>query len=112
MDYNSFDAEFKRVLTGTKNTLKALINKFGGNVSDELIDEYPELILAMGMGIDCGVWDSDPIQEHDNSRITHQNLSVDGNNSVPVDTSSTLEEHISNPNAHQNLFIDGNANAT
>lgn len=44
MSYGSFDAEFKRSMNGTKETLKALINKLGGSVSEEKIDEYPNLV--------------------------------------------------------------------
>lgn len=44
MSYGSFDTEFKRSMNGTKATLKALINKLGGSVSEEKIDEYPNLV--------------------------------------------------------------------
>lgn len=58
--------------------------------------------------IDCGIWDSDPIAEHNTAATAHQNLTVDGNNTAAVDSSQTLEEHMANPNAHQNLIVDGN----
>lgn len=32
-----------RVSQGTKDTLKALINMMGGNITDELIDQYPAI---------------------------------------------------------------------
>ena len=44
MNYATFDSEFKRVMQSTKDTLKALINKFGGTISDEKIDQYPNFI--------------------------------------------------------------------
>lgn len=44
MSYGSFDTEFKRSMNGTKATLKALINKLGGSVSEEKIDENPNLV--------------------------------------------------------------------
>ncbi len=59
--------------------------------------------------IDCGVWDADPVAEHNATATAHANLLVDGNNVEAVDTSESLEEHMANPLAHQNLVIDGNA---
>lgn len=64
---------------------------------------------ATDKAIDCGIWDTDPVDEHNATPLTHANLLVDGNNLEVVDTSTTLEEHIANPQAHQNLVIDGNA---
>lgn len=43
----SFDSQILRVSQGTKDTLKALINKLGGSISDELIDQYPSLVNNM-----------------------------------------------------------------
>ena len=63
----------------------------------------------LAQDIDCGVWDTDPVVEHNATPYTHTVMSVDGNNVEVVDESTTLEEHIANPNAHQNLVIDGNA---
>lgn len=40
----SVEQEITRVAGGTKDTLKALINKFGGTVNDEKIDAYPSLV--------------------------------------------------------------------
>lgn len=59
--------------------------------------------------IDCGVWDTDPIAEHNATAQTHTLMEVDGNATAVSDSSETLEEHIANPKAHQNLSIDGNA---
>lgn len=42
----ALENEITRVAGGTKDTLKALITKLGGTVSDELIDQYP--VLAGG----------------------------------------------------------------
>ena len=64
-------------------------------------DEIPD--------IDCGVWDTDPVAEHNAAATAHVNLMVDGNNTAAADDSATLEEHMGNPMAHQNLIIDGNA---
>lgn len=44
MGYNSFDTEFKRAMSSTKETLKALINKLGGTVKDEQITDFPSLV--------------------------------------------------------------------
>ena len=46
----SLNEQATRVLQGTKDTLKVLINKMGGEVTNELIDKYPE--LAEGIVID------------------------------------------------------------
>lgn len=58
--------------------------------------------------IDCGVWDTDPVAEHNTSQTTHAAMVVDGNVTTQEDDSDTLEDHIANPYAHQNLIIDGN----
>ena len=70
-----------------------------------LLDENGKLV----QDIDCGVWDTDPVEEHNATATAHANLLVDGNNVEAVDTSESLEEHMANPLAHQNLVIDGNA---
>ena len=68
------------------------------------------MTLQTGLqNIDCGVWDTDPVAEHNATAMSHANLLVDGNNTAAVDASSSLEEHMANPMAHQNLVIDGNA---
>ena len=69
------------------------------------LDENGKLV----QDIDCGVWDTDPVEEHNATATAHANLLVDGNNVEAVDTSESLEEHMANPLAHQNLVIDGNA---
>ena len=71
-------------------------------------------VLSVNLGypvkdIDCGVWDTDPVEEHNETATAHANLLVDGNNTAAVDDSTTLEEHMANPLAHQNMIIDGNA---
>lgn len=43
----SLDSQLARVSQGTKDTLKAIINKLGGNVGDEMIDQYPDLANAL-----------------------------------------------------------------
>lgn len=43
----SLDSQLTRVSQGTKDTLKAIINKLGGNVGDEMIDQYPDLANAL-----------------------------------------------------------------
>ena len=43
----SLENQVSRVSKGTKDTLKTLINKLGGNVTDELIDQYPSIALAL-----------------------------------------------------------------
>lgn len=39
----SLENQVARVSQGTKDTLKALINMMGGNITDELIDQYPAI---------------------------------------------------------------------
>lgn len=46
---------------------------------------------------------------HNATAAAHQNMLVDGNNTLGADDSQSLEEHMVNPAAHQNLWIDGNA---
>lgn len=58
--------------------------------------------------IDCGIWDTIPVAQHNATAVTHQVMMADGNNTSVMDSSTTLEEHIANPAAHQNLVIDGN----
>lgn len=48
----SLENQVVRVAQGTKDTLKALINKLGGNVNAELIDQYPELVDALDINAD------------------------------------------------------------
>lgn len=43
----SLENQVARVSKGTKDTLKTLINKLGGNVTDELIDQYPSIASAL-----------------------------------------------------------------
>lgn len=43
----SLETEITRVIGGTKDTLKTLITKLGGTVSNELIDQYPGLAGAV-----------------------------------------------------------------
>lgn len=43
----SLENQVTRVSQGMKDTLKTLINKLGGNVTDELIDQYPELAASL-----------------------------------------------------------------
>lgn len=59
--------------------------------------------------VDGGTWDTEPVEAHNRTVLTHTNLRVDGNSTAAEDGSATLEEHMVNPMAHQNLVIDGNA---
>lgn len=43
----SLENQVTRVSQGMKDTLKTLINKLGGNVTDELIDQYPDLAASL-----------------------------------------------------------------
>lgn len=74
------------------------------------LDESGKLASSMIPDIDCGIWDSDPIAQHNASSTAHRNITVDGNNTVGVDGSETLEAHMINPIAHQNIILDGNDN--
>ena len=53
MGYNSFDTEFKRAMSLTKETLKALINKLGGTVKDEQITDFPSLVNGIEIAGDA-----------------------------------------------------------
>ena len=43
----SLENQVTRVSQGMKDTLKTLINKLGGNVTDELIDQYQSIASAL-----------------------------------------------------------------
>lgn len=43
----SLETEASRVIQGTKDTLKVLINKLGGTIADEKVDQYPTLADAI-----------------------------------------------------------------
>lgn len=84
------------------------INIMDINGNMDILDDLLKTLSEAQKDIDCGIWDSDPIAEHNAAAAAHQNLTVDGNNTAAVDSSQTLEEHMANPNAHQNLIVDGN----
>lgn len=74
------------------------------------LDESGKLASSMIPDIDCGIWDNDPIAQHNASAMAHQNMVIDGNNTAGADGSETLEAHMINSLAHQNMVIDGNNN--
>ena len=75
------------------------------------LDNLSKLSQSQIPDIDCGNWDLNPVDIHNDDTLVHLNMIIDGNNSINTDVSQTLEQHINNPNAHQNLNIDGNNNA-
>lgn len=78
------------------------------NDNMDILDGQLKALSEAQKDIDCGVWDTTPVTEHNAAAKAHQNLFVDGNNAAVVDDSQELEEHLVNPNAHQNLIVDGN----
>lgn len=54
MDFSQYTQENQRVIQGMKDTLKALINKFGGTVDAEKIDQYPTLVDGIEVKGDAG----------------------------------------------------------
>ena len=92
------------------NAAQSGVNALGEALEDTAsLDSTGKLRQSEIPNIDCGVWDTDPVAEHNAAALTHINLLVDGNNIAAADQSETLEEHMANPMAHQNLVIDGNA---
>lgn len=92
------------------NAAQAGVNSLGNAMADTAsLDASGKLEQGEIPDIDCGVWDTNPVAEHNETLAAHVNLLVDGNNTAAVDTSESLEEHMANQNAHQNLKIDGNA---
>lgn len=92
------------------NAAQAGVNTLGASIKDTAsLDGSGKLEQNEIPNIDCGVWDTNPVAEHNGTPVAHQNLLVDGNRTSESDTSETLEEHMANPNAHQNLTVDGNA---
>lgn len=92
------------------NAAQTAANALGEALEDTAsLDGYGKLSQSEIPNIDCGVWDTSPIAQHNATAATHQNMLVDGNNTLAADSSQSLEEHIVNPTAHQNLWIDGNA---
>lgn len=92
------------------NAAQAGVNSLGNAMEDTAsLDASGKLEQGEIPDIDCGVWDTNPVAEHNETPAAHANLLVDGNNTAAVDASETLEEHMANPNAHQNLVVDGNA---
>ena len=75
----------------------------------QALEDAKEYVDQQVSYIDCGLWDDETVETHNATPISHQNLMVDGNNTLTGDQSTTLEEHMANPLAHQNLVVDGNA---
>lgn len=97
MSYGSFDTEFKRSMNGTKATLKALINKLGGSVSEEKIDEYPNLVE----GIEIAGSASDITYDNKDSGLaaTDVQSAIDEVYSIQNETVlAAINNHINNKN--------------
>ena len=92
----SLEDQVTRVSQGMKDTLKTLINKLGGNVTDELIDQYPVLASALD--------DVDPAGSaqqalNDAKSYTDQKISE-----IPTpDVSGQIGEHNTDSNAHTDI---------
>ena len=100
--YNYLMAQVNAAQSGVNllgSSFSGLASLDGGGKLEQ--DEIPN--------IDCGIWDTSPVAQHNVTKSTHINMRVDGTSTQPADDSTELEEHIANPNAHQNLVIDGNA---
>lgn len=83
------------------------IGDINGNM--DIIDSALHGLSQGFSSIDGGLWDENPVEQHNAAPAAHANLLIDGNSGEGADTSSTLQEHMVNPRAHQNLAIDGNA---
>lgn len=95
-------------VNAAQNGVNLIGNAFAGLAS---LDGGGKLEQNEIPNIDCGVWDTSAVAQHNITPTTHTALLVDGNNTASVDSSTELDEHIVNPLAHQNLSIDGNTNA-
>ena len=91
------------------NSSQECINLLGNSFSGlATLDSTGKLAQNEIPNIDCGIWDTNVVAEHNATEMTHVNLLVNGNATMPADDSTDLDEHIINPLAHQNLSIDGN----
>ena len=92
----SLENQVSRVSKGTKDTLKTLINKLGGNVTDELIDQYPAIASALDTVDPAG---SAQQALNDAKSYTDQKISE-----IPTpDVSGQIGTHNSDSSAHSDI---------
>lgn len=92
----SLENQVARVSKGTKDTLKTLINKLGGNVTDELIDQYPSIASALDDVEPAG---SAQQALRDAKSYTDQKISE-----IPTpDVSGQIGTHNADANAHADI---------
>ena len=88
--------QVSRVSKGTKDTLKTLINKLGGNVTDELIDQYPAIASALDTVDPAG---SAQQALNDAKSYTDQKISE-----IPTpDVSGQINTHNTDTSAHSDI---------
>ena len=103
----SLENQVTRVSTGMKDTLKTLINKLGGNVTDELIDQYPELAASLDQVDTAG---SAAQALSDAKKYTDQKISE-----IPTpDVSGQINTHNTDTSAHSDMrtLVSNHANNT
>ena len=92
----SLENQVSRVSKGTKDTLKTLINKLGGNVTDELIDQYPAIASALDTVDPAG---SAQQALNDAKSNTDQKISE-----IPTpDVSGQINTHNTDTSAHSDI---------
>ena len=92
----SLENQVSRVSKGTKDTLKTLINKLGGNVTDELIDQYPAIASALDAVDPAG---SAQQALNDAKSYTDQKISE-----IPTpDVSGQINTHNTDTSAHSDI---------
>lgn len=92
----SLENQVSRVSKGTKDTLKTLINKLGGNVTDELIDQYPAIASALDTVDPAG---SAQQALNDAKSYTDQKISE-----IPTpDVSGQINTHNTDTSAHSDI---------
>ena len=101
----SLENQVTRVSTGMKDTLKTLINKLGGNVTDELIDQYPELAASLEQ-VDAAGSAAQALS--DAKKYTDQKIA-----DIPTpDVSGQINTHNTDTSAHSDIrtLVSNHAN--
>ncbi|MDD6530584.1 MAG: leucine-rich repeat protein [Prevotella copri] len=106
----SLENQVSRVSKGTKDTLKTLINKLGGNVTDELIDQYPSIASALddvepaGSAqqalIDAKIYTDQKILEVPTPDVSGQIGTHNADASAHADIRSSISNHTSDTDIH------------
>lgn len=95
----SLENQVVRVAQGTKDTLKTLINKFGGNISDELIDQYPELVEELDINVDGAQY----VIEHNADADAHEDIRQAIANIPQPDVAGKIATHDADTDAHEDI---------